>query len=170
MKAVNCVGRRFSRLTVVERIPKGGDVKHTTYRCRCDCGTEVLVLYGNLQNGNTHSCGCFRLEVLHRRKQDDAIIRLNEMWRYYRRNAKLREVVWGLSKELFQSLVHQPCTYCDYHDDLCGIDRVDNSKGYSSENSVPCCRWCNWGKNERTLEEFNDWVRRLYAKQALHRR
>lgn len=31
--------------------------------CRCDCGNERVVMYGNLKNGDTQSCGCLRRRV-----------------------------------------------------------------------------------------------------------
>ena len=62
-------GLRFGRLTVVgreknyERITKYADGTfyknvHARWRCRCDCGYEVIVLSGNLVSGRTKSCGC----------------------------------------------------------------------------------------------------------------
>ena len=43
-----------------------------------------------------------------------------------------------------------------------GIDRVDNTKGYTKENTVPCCTQCNTAKFNFTLEEFKIWVERVY--------
>lgn len=38
---------------------------------------------------------------------------------------------------------------------LCsGIDRYDNTKGYTLENSVPCCRYCNTLKSTKTIDRF----------------
>ena len=30
------------------------------WRCKCDCGKEVIVQSSNLINGNTKSCGCLK--------------------------------------------------------------------------------------------------------------
>ena len=47
-------GRRFERLVVVERAgPKD------LWRCRCDCGTELVVHGSALLSGDTKSCGCY---------------------------------------------------------------------------------------------------------------
>lgn len=35
-----------------------------------------------------------------------------------------------------------------------GLDRVDNDKGYTVENSVACCTRCNTMKSTYCLEEF----------------
>jgi hypothetical protein len=36
------------------------------------------------------------------------------------------------------------------------MNRLDNSKGYSIENSVPCCKMCNLAKHANTYQEFVD--------------
>src|SRR2546423_1176357 len=48
------------------------------------------------------------------------------------------------------------CTYCGCPIGRTGsgLDRVNNSKGYTPENSVPCCYRCNVMKAELTLEQF----------------
>lgn len=169
-RAVDRTGQRFGRLLAVERIAEFK--KRTKYRCTCDCGNEVVVDQGNLRVGNTESCGCRFLEVLHRRKQPDDEIRLNAMYRDYKRRAKVKGIVWGLTVETFRSLVKSVCDYCGYSNDktFIGVDRVDNNLGYTPTNSAPCCRWCNWGKNERTLQEFQDWIDRLHARRLFHSR
>ncbi len=58
------VGKRFGRLTVVEYAGKKRKVTDrsattiTYWKCRCDCGNEVIVGQPELQNGDTQSCGC----------------------------------------------------------------------------------------------------------------
>ena len=161
MKATTLVGQTFGRLHVEARERTDGV---TYYWCTCLCGTYCKIRYSSLKGGHALSCGCYFLEVLHRRKQPDAAIRLNSLIRYYKRNAKIRDLRWGLSKETVEHLVTRACEYCGWHKDWCGIDRVNNAEGYRDDNCVPCCRWCNWSKNGRTLDEFKDWVRALYGK------
>ena len=43
-----------------------------------------------------------------------------------------------------------------------GIDRIDSSKGYTVENSVPCCKYCNTAKNTMSVDEFLKWIGRVY--------
>lgn len=63
---VNLVGHRFGQLEVIELvsmvIKKTPNQKYrdTIWLCRCDCGNEKKVSRGNLKNGSTTSCGCFR--------------------------------------------------------------------------------------------------------------
>jgi len=43
-----------------------------------------------------------------------------------------------------------------------GIDRLDSSKGHVIDNVVPCCKWCNYAKRERSYKDFLDWVVVIY--------
>ena len=159
-KLIDLSGQVFGRLTVLSRGANVG--ARTRWHCICECGKKVTVDGGNLR-GSTRSCGCYKRDLLHQRKQPSLLIQLNGMVRYYKRNAKLREVPWHLEHDYAISLFESACHYCGYSEGLCGIDRVNNDLGYFPKNCVPCCRWCNWGKNERTMAEFKDWVRRLHA-------
>lgn len=48
-----------------------------------------------------------------------------------------------------------------------GIDRVDNSKGYTSDNCVPCCWACNNAKKNNSSSEFLAWVDGVYTFQHI---
>lgn len=63
MSIRDITGMRFGSLTVVEF---AGIVSGPTssWRCRCDCGGEVVSRLGNLTCGQTKSCGCLRAKTL----------------------------------------------------------------------------------------------------------
>lgn len=50
-------GQRFGKLTVLERTEEKQD-RYWLWRCRCDCGGEILVNTGRLNKGSVTSCGC----------------------------------------------------------------------------------------------------------------
>lgn len=58
-RSADLTGQTFGRLTVIEPTEqkKRGA---TLWRCRCECGSEILALAHGLQSGNTSSCGCAR--------------------------------------------------------------------------------------------------------------
>jgi hypothetical protein len=61
-KCIDETGHRYGRFTVLERFP----VKNKSeayWKCRCDCGVEVVVRGSNLRNGSSKSCGCLRAEL-----------------------------------------------------------------------------------------------------------
>jgi hypothetical protein len=63
---------------------------------------------------------------------------------------------WGLTREQFIELVEKPCCYCGEVKPSMGVglDRIDNSKGYTMGNVQPCCGDCNQLRGDRlTVEE-----------------
>ena len=64
---IDLTGRRFGRLLVLERagsyVCDYGTHSSPTWRCRCDCGRETVVLGLALRRGNTRSCGCLQREL-----------------------------------------------------------------------------------------------------------
>lgn len=53
-------GLRFGKLTVIEKVPAPRAVKnrYSYWKCKCDCGGEIITKKPNLINGDTKSCGC----------------------------------------------------------------------------------------------------------------
>lgn len=152
-------GKKIGRLLVLKRVP--GRV--TRWLCQCNCGTQKEIYATNLLR-NTNSCGCLKLEQT-RKKEGWACARWN--WRNYRKNAVARGLSFGLSLDDFIILTAQDCYYCGRPPQQIvkrprcygvhvynGVDRIDNTKGYGLGNCVPCCRWCNTAKSNRTLTEF----------------
>ncbi len=73
---------------------------------------------------------------------------------HYRSRAKKTNLEFLLTEEQFLSFWEKPCHYCGEKINGIGIDRIDNSKGYSIENCVPCCIDCNKMKMTKTVEQF----------------
>lgn len=48
-------GQRFGLLTALYQVDSN---KGAIWKCKCDCGNEVIVHRGNLQSGGKKSCGC----------------------------------------------------------------------------------------------------------------
>lgn len=72
----------------------------------------------------------------------------------YKRGAESRGYVFELSIEEFSNLWNKPCCYCNTDITGIGIDRVDNSKGYTINNTIACCTTCNFMKGKLTHVEF----------------
>lgn len=43
-----------------------------------------------------------------------------------------------------------------------GLDRIDQSKGHTLDNIVPCCKQCNLSKGKRNRDEFLAWIKHVY--------
>lgn len=175
---MDLTGQRFGRLTVIKRIYPNNKYNITMWLCKCDCGNKVKVDRGRLRAGHTKSCGCLHLERLKDRlKLTYGLASMRRTVRKYKRNAKKRGLEYKLTDEQFKEITQRNCFYCGakpgninkpkhcngeyiYN----GIDRVDNNKGYTIDNVVACCRFCNYRKGALPFPEFKAWIEKVYVK------
>lgn len=163
------VGRTFNQLTILsicEKSSKG----QTLARCHCSCGNEKDIVLGRVVSGEVKSCGC-----LHRK--DFQLVAETSIYDAIKRSAIHRGLEFKLLKEEVVKLLHLPCHYCGNMESNIfkgrskthkskiykynGIDRVDNSKGYISENVVPCCWRCNDMKGGLSKQDFHKHVENI---------
>lgn len=171
-------GKRFGKLTALWTYPRGREPRKTTttsrwWRCACDCGNISDATVGALRSGEVKSCGCLAsIKVFKESGLRAAISRGNKggftsELTEYKRNAKNRNLSWDLSSESATILMRSDCFYCGSAPGIKprakslnfiglrnGIDRLDPSLGYSSENCVACCSSCNVSKSDKTFDEF----------------
>lgn len=73
---IDLTGRRFGRLLVLRRegsyYSDEGVHSCPTWRCRCDCGREVVVHGTNLRRGASRSCGCLQRELAAENRREEA--------------------------------------------------------------------------------------------------
>jgi hypothetical protein len=81
-----------------------------------------------------------------------------------RSGARKRNLPWELSREQFMSFWQKPCVYCGDAIPAIGLDRIDNTKGYTMDNIVPCCTTCNGMKSYLGLDDFLDRCCRIAAR------
>lgn len=97
-----------------------------------------------------------------------------DMLIHYKNNARIRNKNWNLSDQEFKNLIHSNCYYCgcepierfnsDYKRYIFvnGIDRLNSSIGYVSDNVVSCCPQCNSMKLDYSIDEFKNKVLSIY--------
>lgn len=161
VKVRSIAGEKFGKLTALEmdRAGRGGS---SWWTCRCDCGTIVVKRRSHLVTGAVKSCGCDRLK--HGTREQAAKVAI---FNRYRSSAKKKGLEWGLTHQEFEDVAAKPCAYCGRAPELrsangrtglkieySGVDRVNNSEGYTPGNVLPCCTWCNKAKNDGSLELF----------------
>jgi len=81
-----------------------------------------------------------------RNYQAEAKRNLENNWKsFLSKSVERREKEINLTKEQYFELIQKKCTYCNYYNEneINGIDRVDNTKGYLLENCVTACKHCN---------------------------
>lgn len=74
----------------------------------------------------------------------------------YKFSAKRRGLVFALNKEEFLKFWQKPCYYCAEAIETVGLDRIDNTQGYTLNNVVSCCAMCNMMKGTMSAMEFMD--------------
>ena len=177
------VGQSFGKMTVIRFATDEERINHKLQCpryignlcfCRCYCGKEKIVKVVDLNRGHVKSCGCNKYAFARKNKLAYGEAALNDFWAKYKKSASERKLDFDLSKEQFEKLIKENCFYCGleprensknkwYNGSIVanGIDRVDNQKGYSVENCVPCCRQCNFAKRDLSIEDFKNWATKL---------
>jgi hypothetical protein len=99
--------------------------------------------------------------------QEEKTISVSELWRCIQKGAYSRSLLFTITESDFEKTVIQPCYYCGFvsKSRLNGIDRINNNKGYTVENSITCCTMCNIIKNKQHPNEFLDKVNIIVNKQ-----
>jgi hypothetical protein len=169
------IGTHFGRLIVTKFSEFRGNKKKPYWECLCECGNIIITSSNSLIQGDSKSCGCLHSEIMSNRKFEDGLAAFNRLFRNYKNNIKRKKLPFELTKEYFREITQRNCFYCnrkpsqtvrsdnnsgDYTYN--GIDRVDNKKGYTIENCVPCCEMCNKAKREIDVKDFYNWIDNIY--------
>lgn len=155
--AVNSlIGKKFNRLTVIEKAGKKYGI--TAYLCRCDCGNEVVLTGSSLTTGNTKSCGCYAKEIQENseRRRKDKMYHLYygiktrcynpnspEYKNYGERGIKMCDE-WLNDFAVFKNwMLEHGYDYSKSNVEQ-QIDRIDNNGDYSPDNChlVTCKQNC----------------------------
>lgn len=178
-KPKDTIGQVFGKLLVM-RVATREEVfkKHngmtkcrsSHWFCQCECGKTKVACRGSLVKlrGGIKSCGC----LPHNPHATPGRAAFTFIYSNYLYSAKRRGLEFSLTMEEFREIIGRDCYYCGSepiakylprhrrlgHYIANGIDRKDNSIGYIVSNCLPCCKSCNISKNNRTYEEFINWI------------
>ncbi|MGO8948479.1 MAG: hypothetical protein ACLQUY_12625 [Ktedonobacterales bacterium] len=181
---VEHTGERYGRLTVIEYA--GKEFKrgswYRAWRCLCDCGQSITVLWPDLKDGSTRSCGCLQSEnralyggAAGANRLPTGASAFRQLLILYRKSARERGYAFDLNEDEFRSIIEQPCYYCSAlpsrtfpgvkgtnGEYVCnGIDRIDSTIGYVKGNVRPSCWICNRAKADMPEADFLAWVARI---------
>lgn len=177
-------------LEVIKVHPSNKTGVHSKFTVKCHfCGSDKKMTLPNLKKSN--SCGCQKHNINTWKhvgaytkswQLPSGVSARNNLEYQYKRSAKKRNLSYTLTTEQFDSIVTGLCHYCG--DSLTavvkgqgktsgdflytGIDRVDNSKGYTKKNVVSCCWNCNNMKGKMTENEFITHVKKIVEKLVIN--
>lgn len=144
---LDLIGKRYGRLTVLVKNPVSSPSNNTRWDCVCDCGRVTTVIGSKLVNGHTSSCGCFHEEQFRASTLKHGMSSTPE----YNIWCGIKDRCYNSRNEAYQRYGGRGITMCDrwresfqnFYDDMGGkpsenhsIERLDNDKGYSSDNCV----------------------------------
>ena len=134
--------------------------KHNQYRTRCkECGGGSICEHKR-RRYTCRECKGGRFCEHSRQCNTCSICKPSGAFKLYKYAATQKNQDFTLSLDDFKSLVIQPCVYCGEQEKPRGIDRWDNSIGYTLENSRPCCEICNYAKRMTRGDLFVEWLQR----------
>lgn len=174
-------GNVYGQLTVLEWAGTSttGKVKHY-WKVSCTCGSVTKKRADLIPLGKCADCA--RAEqaarMLGKNKGENNSRYIKDRTKYSL-SKKVRAIIKTakypieLTEEDVYDLITKPCNYCgglpDFKDaalgkwpkGVNGLDRVDSTKHYTKENTVSCCKQCNYMKNAWTVEEFLNHVEKI---------
>lgn len=102
---------------------------------------------------------CYNTATTRRRDNPESRERIRLHSKEYRRRPEKRAIfirqdsrqydqrhglLCTLTVPFIQKLISRPCTYCGEDQLMMTLDRIDNQKGHTEENVLPCCSRCNY--------------------------
>lgn len=137
-------GMRFGNLLVIEE--SGKKNRSITWRCKCDCGNEVIAIGGNLKAGVKKSCGCLLIKGAADRVRTHGMSStpIYKLWcsmvkRCSNQNDKDYSNYGGRGIKVSTNWLSFENFYKDMGDRPQGLtlDRIDTNSSYCKDN----CRW-----------------------------
>lgn len=145
-KVRDITGQRFGKLVAVEPAFRKNGAAY--WLCACDCGNKKVIRLGDLSQGRTKSCGCWKSFVSRTRAVTHGMTntRLYNIWtgmksRCENKNDKFYHRYGGRGIKVCESWKSfdkfMEWAIPNGYDEVLKIDRINNDGDYEPEN----CKW-----------------------------
>jgi hypothetical protein len=131
MSYEDCIGKKFARLTVISFDATRSNRCKRRFICDCECGARVVVVAGNLVNGMTKSCGCYKADMIRARIWRGVGNLSQTYWQQVMKSARCRGISLEVDKEYCWSLFLAQGERCA----ITGIPLVMDRKGRSGSTA-----------------------------------
>ena len=170
------VGETFGYLTIIDdSVVFKNKGRRFNVTVQCICGNTFKSLYSSFLQRKGHDCGSHG-NFWYKRIDPHGI--LYEQYKDYLRldNSKFALDPKIISLQSFYNISDFSCVFCGGVKDIisgqnsilgCGLDRLNNTLGYTRENTVPCCKVCNRGKSNMIYKEWLDHLRGVGGNKAI---
>lgn len=170
------IGKKFGYLTVIKYFSaKQRNGKVGKWFCQCECGKKTYVDGGSLRDGSTQSCGCYKAECLSEATWKGHEEISGTTWGLIRSGAEKRDIPFSITiKQAWDQFVKQNkicaftgifLTFQSSHlvrDGTASLDRIDNTKGYTTDNIQWIHKDLNWMKGTFVEQTFFNWIKMIY--------
>jgi hypothetical protein len=155
---VQLTGQRFGRLEVIEFAERRRNQAY--WKCKCDCGNEIIARGSHLKDGNNKSCGCLRNELSGNRLRTHG----KKKSREYAAWQQMKHRCYNEANKHYHNYGARGISVCDewrnsfeqFYKDMGdrpstnhSLDRSDNEKGYYKEN-------CRWATQKEQMNNFRN--------------
>jgi hypothetical protein len=178
---IDLTGQKFNKLTLVKYIGQNNQ-KCFIYEAKCDCGNFIRAEGNDIKSNRIKSCGCLKtIKAMKKCLENPYLMMIKNTYSDYRIKARQRNYNFDITLEYFSEKIKEKCYYCNSEPKNIkkpskrrkwkenqvvlaynGLDRVDNTKGYTVENTVSCCSMCNIAKSKTDVNVFYQWVNDVY--------
>ncbi|MCK5615717.1 hypothetical protein KAR91_78365, partial [Candidatus Pacearchaeota archaeon] len=172
-RRVDLTGKKFGKLLARRSLTEKHYSGAYLWECLCDCGNIKHVSTTALNSGGVKSCGCIgrggRLEI--------GEAAFNNLYAKVQKSARKRGLECTLTETQYRKMISGSCLYCgdppyqiascpSWHGDYIynGLDRVDNHKGYTMSNCVPCCGVCNSMKSDHPQKFYLNKCKQVFKR------
>jgi hypothetical protein len=162
----------INNITLLDYVSSTNGKKYYNTICN-NCNKESTRRVDQIKIGKG---GCRYCKDLNKKSSIKSVI--NNLYLAYKNSAKQRKIDFTLTREDFINIIENNCYYCNdepkesltskrrnftkekyLHN---GIDRKDNSVGYTIDNTLPCCSMCNYMKGKYNIDDFLNKIKKIY--------